>query len=129
MLSSVVEVSGRDSAQCDATQCDVLRGRWSLQCLVSAHNVLNWFTRDSFRETSMLHLFTHTYLYVLTHTCTHVRAYRSLLPVCRDRSAFAGVRLVKANINVFTEYKNAPRRNERSSIYVMRLIPGFIDFI
>jgi len=65
----------------------------------------------------MLHLFTHTYLHVLTHTCTHVRAYRSLLPVRRDRSAFAG-RLAKANINVFTGFKNAPRQTKEATVYM-----------
>jgi len=66
----------------------------------------------------MLHLFTHTYLHVLTHTCTHVRAYRSLLPVRRRPVSFAGVRLAKANINVFTGYKNAPRQTKEVTIYM-----------
>jgi len=48
----------------------------------------------------------------------YTRAYRSLLPVRRDRSAFAGVRLAKANINVFTGYKNEPRQTKKATIYM-----------
>lgn len=77
-----------------AARRDASCGRWSLQCLVikplaSAHNSSQLVhLRDSFRETSMLRLFTHTYLRVCVYTCA--RRDRHYLFAERDRSALAG---------------------------------------
>lgn len=94
----------------------------------------NWFTRDSFRETSMLHLFMHVYLHVRVYPCAPID--RHYLFAKRDRSALAGcVRLTKANTGVFTSgYKNAARQTKETvctcvCVSIMILISGFMGMI
>ena len=61
---------------------------WTAVFVSTRIMILNWFTRDSFRETSMLRLFTYAYLHVRVYTCASID--RHYLFAERDRSTLVG---------------------------------------